>query len=377
MATRRKKNTEETAPARAVSNPSAPVRRARNASADKQLFTEPASAAGKAQAVLDVFAKAKGFKGVVRILGSTEVDEKVESLPTGSIGLDRALGIGGLARGRITEIFGPESGGKTTLALQVVANTQRAGGTAVYIDAEHALDESYCRKLGVDVDTLLLLQPDNGEQAFEAIELAVSSGVDIVVVDSVAALTPKAEIEGNYGDSTIGLQARLMSQGLRKLTGLLGKSRTCVVFINQIREKIGVMFGNPETTTGGRALKFYSSQRIDIRRVGPCEAGREFGNKCRAKVVKNKMAAPFKEAEFEIIFGKGINQNGELLHIAVEAGVITQSGAWYSYGDTRLGMGAANALVFLEEHPVLRLNLYHDVMELNSGDTSDGTAQTE
>jgi recombination protein RecA len=370
MATRRKK--VEAAPVRAAS----PVRRATGNVSPTKKTVAPLSAADKAQAVIEAFSKAKKFKGVIRIMGDERVD-KVDAISSGSIGLDKALGTGGFARGRIIEIYGPESGGKTTLALQVVANCQREGGTAVYVDAEHAMDEEYCRKLGVDVDTLMLMQPDYGEQGLEAVELAVLANADIVVVDSVAALTPKAEIEGDYGDSPMGLHARMMSQALRKLTAIVGKSKTCVIFINQIREKIGVTFGSNETTTGGRALRFYASQRVDIRRIGKADGGRDIGNKCRARVVKNKLAPPFREAEFDIIFGHGVDAVGELLGIATTMGLVEQSGAWYSYNDERLGMGAANSAAFLEEHPEVQQKLRAQVMAREFGGTSDGEKKTD
>jgi recombination protein RecA len=276
----------------------------------------------------------------------------VNIIPTGSLGLDAALGVGGLPRGRVVEIFGPESSGKTTLALQVIAQAQMTGGLAAFIDAEHALDPEYCGKLGVDVDNLLVAQPDNGEQALEITETLIRSGsVDTIVIDSVAALVPRAELEGEMGDASVGLQARLMSQAMRKLTGIVSKSKTCVIFINQIREKIGVMFGNPETTTGGRALKFYASVRLDIRRIGPIKSGEEIvGNRTKVKVVKNKVAAPFRVAEFDLLYGEGISRAGELLDLGLEHRLISKSGTWLSYGDTRLGQGRENARQFLREH---------------------------
>ncbi len=292
-------------------------------------------------------------KGAVMRMGDVSAVRDVDVVSTGSLSLDVALGIGGLPAGRIVEIYGPESSGKTTLTLQVIAECQKKGGTAAFIDAEHALDPVYAQKLGVDVDDLLVSQPDTGEQALEIADMLVRSGaVDVVVVDSVAALTPKAEIEGEMGDSHVGLQARLMSQALRKLTGNIKRSNTLVVFINQIRMKIGVMFGNPETTTGGNALKFYSSVRLDIRRIGAIKKGDEVvGNETRVKVVKNKMAPPFKQAEFEILYGEGISREGEIIDLGVAEGLIAKSGAWYSYQGDRIGQGKENARNFLKENP--------------------------
>jgi recombination protein RecA len=279
--------------------------------------------------------------------------DDVQVIPSGSISLDCALGVWGFPRGRVVEIYGPEASGKTTLALHVVANAQKTGGVAAYIDAEHAMDPGYCRKLGVNIDELLISQPDTGEQALDIVETLVrSNALDVVVIDSVAALVPKAEIEGEMGDSFVGLQARLMSQALRKLTAAINKSKTCVIFINQIREKIGVMFGNPETTTGGRALKFYSSVRVDIRRIGAIKEGTDnVGNRCRAKVVKNKMAPPFREAEFDIMFGEGISREGDLVDLGVNAKIVEKSGAWFSLDGERIGQGRENAKQFLKEHP--------------------------
>jgi recombination protein RecA len=292
-------------------------------------------------------------KGSVMRLGDASASYDVEVVSTGSLGLDIALGVGGLPRGRIIEIYGPESSGKTTLTLQAIAEAQRSGGTAAFVDAEHALDPSYAAKLGVNVQELLVSQPDTGEQALEITDMLVRSGaVDIVVVDSVAALTPKAEIEGEMGDSHMGLQARLMSQALRKLTGNIKRSNTIVIFINQIRMKIGVMFGNPETTTGGNALKFYASVRLDIRRIGALKNGEEvIGNQTRVKVVKNKVAPPFREVEFEIMYGAGISRMGELIDIGVAQGLIEKSGSWYSYDGERIGQGKENARTFLDTHP--------------------------
>jgi recombination protein RecA len=298
-------------------------------------------------------------KGSIMRLGNKDVLVPVSVIPTGSISIDAALGVGGLPRGRVIEIYGPESGGKTTLTLHVIAEAQKMGGIAAFIDAEHALDPSYARKLGVDVDNLLVSQPDNGEQALEITEALIrSGGVDIVVIDSVAALVPKAELEGDMGDPQMGMQARLMSQALRKLTAIVSKSRTCLVFINQIREKIGVMFGNPETTTGGRALKFYSSIRLDIRRIQSIKEGdRVIGSRTRAKVVKNKVAAPFREAEFDILYGEGVSREGDLLDLGVARNVLEKSGTWISFHGERLGQGRENARVLLKENPDLRAKI--------------------
>ena len=293
-------------------------------------------------------------KGAIMKLGARPVVD-IPVISSGSIELDRALGIGGLPRGRVIEIFGPESSGKTTLALHAVANAQRQGGIAAFIDAEHALDTSYARKLGLNCDELLVSQPDTGEQALEIADMLVRSGaIDVMVIDSVAALVPRAEIEGEMGDSHMGLQARLMSQALRKLTGTIGKTMTSVIFINQIRMKIGVMFGNPETTTGGNALKFYSSVRLDIRRIGAIKDGQDVvGNRTRVKVVKNKMAPPFKEAEFDIMYGEGISRSGDLLDVGVSAGIIDKSGSWYSYNGERIGQGRENVKKFFQDNPDL------------------------
>ncbi len=292
-------------------------------------------------------------KGSVMRLGDGSAARDIEAVSTGSIGLDVALGIGGLPKGRVVEIYGPESSGKTTLTLQVVAEAQKQGGTAAFVDAEHALDPSYAEKLGVNVDELLVSQPDTGEQALEITDMLVRSGaVDVIVVDSVAALTPKAEIEGEMGDSHMGLQARLMSQALRKLTGNIKRSNAMVIFINQIRMKIGVMFGSPETTTGGNALKFYSSVRIDIRRIGAIKKGDEvIGNQTRCKVVKNKVSPPFKQAEFEILYGQGISRHGEIIDLGVQHGIVDKAGSWYSYGDDRIGQGKENVREFLKANP--------------------------
>ncbi len=297
-------------------------------------------------------------KGAIMRLGQQEA-VAVNVISTGSLGLDAALGVGGIPRGRVVEIFGPESSGKTTLALHVIAQAQQAGGLAAFIDAEHALDPEYCGKLGVDVENLLVAQPDNGEQALEIAETLIrSASVDVVVVDSVAALVPRAELEGEMGDASVGLQARLMSQAMRKLTAIVSKSKTCVIFINQIREKIGVMFGNPETTTGGRALKFYASVRLDIRRVGAIKSGEEVvGSRTKVKVVKNKVAAPFRVAEFDILYGEGISKAGELIDLGLEHRLITKSGTWFSYGEARLGQGRENARAYLRDNPELAAEL--------------------
>jgi recombination protein RecA len=295
-------------------------------------------------------------KGSIMRLGQNNIIAPVESISTGAISIDYALGIGGVPRGRVIEIFGPESSGKTTLALQVIAEAQKKGGMAAFVDAEHALDASYAKKLGVDLDNLLVSQPDNGEQALEIVEVIIrSNSVDVVVVDSVAALVPRAEIEGEMGEAQMGLQARLMSQALRKLTGAVSKSKASLIFINQLREKIGVMFGNPETTTGGRALKFYSSVRIDIRRIGAIKDGEDVvGNRTRVKIVKNKLAPPFREAEFDIMYGEGVSREGDLIDIAVEHKIIEKSGAWFAYGGERLGQGRENVKNYLKEHIELR-----------------------
>ena len=292
-------------------------------------------------------------KGSIMRLGQKGAIQPIDAISTGAISIDYALGVGGVPRGRVIEIFGPESSGKTTLALQVIAEAQKLGGMAAFVDAEHALDAAYAQKLGVDLDNLLVSQPDNGEQALEIVEVLIrSGGVDVVVVDSVAALVPKAEIEGEMGDAQMGLQARLMSQALRKLTGVVSKSKTCLVFINQLREKIGVMFGNPETTTGGRALKFYASVRIDIRRIASIKDGEMVvGGRTRVKVVKNKVAPPFREAEFDVMYGEGISRTGDLLDLAVEKRIVEKSGAWFAYGGERLGQGRENAKQFLKENP--------------------------
>ncbi len=304
------------------------------------------------QATLGAIEKQFG-KGSVLRLGSKESIQPVAVIPSGSISLDHALGVGGFPRGRIIEVFGPESSGKTTIALQVVAEAQKAGGVAAFVDVEHALDPGYARKLGVDIDNLLVSQPDFAEQALEITNTLIQSGsIDVLVVDSVAALVPKAELDGEMGDSFVGVHARLMSQAMRKLTGVVSKSNTCLIFINQIREKIGVMFGSPETTTGGRALKFYSSVRLDIRRIGALKEGEEvIGNRTKVKVVKNKVAPPFREAEFDIIYGQGISREGDLIDLAVTHTVVEKSGSWYSYKGDRIGQGRDNARQFIKDNP--------------------------
>jgi recombination protein RecA len=298
-------------------------------------------------------------RGSIMRLGSKDVLVPVNVIPSGCLSLDAALGVGGFPRGRVIEIYGPESGGKTTLTLHVIAEAQKLGGQAAFIDAEHALDPSYARKLGVDVDNLLVSQPDHGEQALEIAETLIrSGGLDVIVIDSVAALVPKAELEGDMGDPSMGLQARLMSQALRKLTAIVSKSRTCLIFINQIREKIGVMFGNPETTTGGRALKFYATMRVDIRRIQAIKEGdKVVGSRTRAKVVKNKVAAPFREAEFDIVYGEGISREGDLIDLGVDKGLIEKAGTWLSYGGERMGQGRENARTFLKENADIRQKL--------------------
>jgi len=292
-------------------------------------------------------------KGAIMRLGNDDPLPDVAAIPTGSLSLDLALGVGGVPRGRVIEIFGPESSGKTTLALHIISEAMKSGGIAAFVDAEHALDIGYARKLGVKTDDLLVSQPDTGEQALEIAETLVRSGaIDVLVIDSVAALVPKAEIEGDMGDSHMGLQARLMSQALRKLTGIISKSNCCVIFINQIRMKIGVMFGNPETTTGGNALKFYASVRMDIRKIAALKQGNDMiGSRTRVKVVKNKVAPPFKEVEFDILYGEGISKEGDVLDLAVERNVVEKSGAWFSYGKERIGQGRENSRLFLKEHP--------------------------
>lgn len=309
-------------------------------------------------------------KGSIMKLGDANKGRNVETIPTGSLSLDIALGAGGLPKGRIIEIYGPESSGKTTVALHMIAEVQKKGGIAGFVDAEHALDPAYAKKIGVDIDNLYISQPDNGEQALEITETMVRSGaVDIVIVDSVAALVPRAEIEGNMGDSHVGLQARLMSQALRKLTGIVSKSQCIVIFINQLREKVGIMFGSPETTTGGRALKFYSSIRLDVRRIETLKQSTDMvGNRVRVKVVKNKIAPPFKEAEFDIMFGEGISKEGDVLDLAVKDNIVQKSGAWFSYNDIRLGQGRENAKQFLKENPDTLLeidNLVRDKFGFN------------
>lgn len=302
-------------------------------------------------------------KGAVMKLGDSAANMNVETIPTGSLSLDIALGLGGVPKGRIIEVYGPESSGKTTVALHMVAEVQKRGGIAGFIDAEHALDPAYAKNIGVDIENLYISQPDNGEQALEITETMVRSGaVDIIIVDSVAALVPKAEIDGDMGDSHVGLQARLMSQALRKLTAAISKSNCIVIFINQLREKVGVMFGNPETTTGGRALKFYSSIRLDVRRIEALKQGGEMvGNRTRIKVVKNKVAPPFREAEFDIMFGKGISKEGDVLDLAASVGIVQKSGAWFAYGGDKIGQGRENAKAYLREHPEVMDEIEHKV----------------
>ena len=317
-------------------------------------------------------------KGSVMKLGESGANMQVETVPTGSLSLDIALGVGGVPKGRIIEIYGPESSGKTTVALHMVAEVQKRGGIAGFIDAEHALDPVYAKNIGVDIDNLYISQPDNGEQALEITETMVRSGaVDIVIVDSVAALVPKAEIDGDMGDSHVGLQARLMSQALRKLTAVISKSNCVVIFINQLREKVGVMFGNPETTTGGRALKFYSSIRMDVRRVETLKQGGEMvGNHTKVKVVKNKVAPPFKQAEFDIMFGTGISREGEILDLAAECNVVNKSGAWYSYNGERIGQGRENVKVYLKDHPEICEEIEKQVrIQYHLLPEEEGTAQ--
>ena len=328
---------------------------------DAKAKTERAKALSAALAQIE-----KQFgKGSIMRLADGEVVQDIDVVSTGSLGLDIALGVGGLPRGRVVEVYGPESSGKTTLTLQVVAEMQKLGGTCAFIDAEHALDVGYARKLGIALEDLLISQPDTGEQALEIADALVRSGsVDLIVIDSVAALTPKAEIEGEMGDSLPGLQARLMSQALRKLTGTISRTKTLVIFINQIRMKIGVMFGNPETTTGGNALKFYASVRLDIRRIGAIKKGDEvIGSETRVKVVKNKVAPPFKMAEFDILYGEGTSRHGELLDLGSSCGVVEKSGAWYSYGGERIGQGKDNSRDFLRERPELALEIENKVRE--------------
>ncbi len=318
-------------------------------------------------------------KGSIMRLGDDAAALRVPAISTGSLALDLALGVGGVPRGRVVEVFGPESSGKTTLALHMIAEAQRAGGKAAFIDAEHAMDSMYARKIGVNIDELLVSQPDNGEQALEITELLIRSGaLDIVVVDSVAALTPRAEIEGEMGDSHVGLQARLMSQALRKLAGTISKTQTCAVFINQLREKVGVMFGNPEVTPGGRALKFYASVRLDIRRIETLKEGTEaVGNRVRVRVVKNKVAPPFKEAEFDIMYGQGISTEGDILDLAVIHKMVQKSGAWFSYGDQRLGQGRENVRQFLRDNPELVQQLRQAIFDAATVDWDDGKREVK
>jgi recombination protein RecA len=319
-------------------------------------------------------------KGAIMRMGADGAQVPIRAIPTGSVNLDAAIGIGGVPRGRISEIFGPESSGKTTLCLHIIANAQKLGGIAAFIDAEHALDVQYARKLGVDVDNLLVSQPDTGEQALEIAEVLIrSNAVDVVVIDSVAALVPRAEIEGEMGDTHVGLQARLMSQALRKLTGAVNRSHTSVIFTNQIREKVGVMFGNPETTSGGRALKFYASLRLDIRRIGALKDGQDVvGNRTRVKVVKNKCAAPFKQAEFDILYNHGISHHGLLIDLGVDEGIVEKSGAWYSYGELRLGQGKESARQFLSENEDVAVEIDRRLrIALGLPDPLEADAETE
>ena len=320
-------------------------------------------------------------KGAVMKLGDSAANMNVETIPTGSLSLDIALGLGGVPKGRIIEVYGPESSGKTTVALHMVAEVQKRGGIAGFIDAEHALDPAYAKNIGVDIENLYISQPDNGEQALEITETMVRSGaVDIIIVDSVAALVPKAEIDGDMGDSHVGLQARLMSQALRKLTAAISKSNCIVILINQLREKVGVMFGNPETTTGGRALKFYSSIRLDVRRIEALKQGGEMvGNRTRIKVVKNKVAPPFREAEFDIMFGKGISKEGDVLDLAASVGIVQKSGAWFAYGGDKIGQGRENAKAYLREHPEIMDEIEHKVRVaygLIKEEAPEGTEET-
>ena len=320
-------------------------------------------------------------KGAVMKLGDSAANMNVETIPTGSLSLDIALGLGGVPKGRIIEVYGPESSGKTTVALHMVAEVQKRGGIAGFIDAEHALDPAYAKNIGVDIENLYISQPDNGEQALEITETMVRSGaVDIIIVDSVAALVPKAEIDGDMGDSHVGLQARLMSQALRKLTAAISKSNCIVIFINQLREKVGVMFGNPETTTGGRALKFYSSIRLDVRRIEALKQGGEMvGNRTRIKVVKNKVDPPFREAEFDIMFGKGISKEGDVLDLAASVGIVQKSGAWFAYGGDKIGQGRENAKAYLREHPEIMDEIEHKVRVaygLIKEEAPEGTEET-
>jgi recombination protein RecA len=340
-------------------------------------MTEPIVNAKERQRALDTAIgqiERQYGKGAIMKLGDTNIDKGIETIPTGCLPLDIALGVGGIPRGRIVEIYGPEASGKTTLALHIAAGAQKTGGTSAFVDAEHALDPLYARRLGVNTDELLVSQPDTGEQALEITEMLVRSGaVDVIVVDSVAALVPRAEIEGEMGDPQMGLQARLMSQALRKLTGTISKSKCTVIFINQIRQKLGVMFGNPETTTGGMALKFYATIRIDVRRIEAIKKGDEIiGSRTRAKIVKNKMAPPFKQVEFDIIYGEGISREGSALDMAVDKGVVTKSGTWYTFSEERLGQGREGARLYLKEHPDVLTTIETKVREAAGlGEKSD------
>ncbi len=345
------------------------------ATTDKKVMTDKDKALEQA---LEQIQRAYGQGSIMR-LGDEGAISNTEAISTGSISLDIATGVGGVPKGRIVEIFGPESSGKTTLTLHIIAEAQKNGGKAAFIDAEHALDPSYARTLGVDVDELLVSQPDTGEQALEICEmLARSAAIDVIVIDSVAALVPKAEIQGEMGDSHVGLQARLMSQALRKIAGAVNKSNTCVIFINQLREKIGVVYGNPETTTGGRALKFYASMRIDVRKVETIKKGEEMlGSRTRAKIVKNKVAPPFQKAEFDIMYGTGISLSGDVLDVAAERGIVDKSGSWYSYNGERIGQGRENVKAFLEEHPEMLEKIRTEVLDSVIGDRKDADIEVD
>lgn len=352
----------------------------RRKQAKRKQISKPQSETERQEALRIALAKIEKEmgKGAVMLLGDDDYDLEIETVPTGALSLDLALGIGGLPKGRVIEIFGPESSGKTTVALHVIAEAQKAGGIAAFVDAEHALDPTYADKIGVDIDNLIISQPDNGEEALEVAEaLARSGAIDVIVVDSVAALVPRSEIEGEMGDATMGVQARLMSQALRKLSGVLHKSNTMIIFINQLREKIGIMFGNPETTTGGRALKFYASVRLDIRKIETLRDGQDIiGSRTRVKVVKNKVAPPFKEAEFDIIYGEGISQEGCILDLAADIDVVNKSGSWYSYGDIRIGQGRDNARQWLVDNPEIMAEIDAKVREYYEPEEDDGISKT-
>ena len=352
----------------------------RRKQAKRKQISKPQSETERQEALRIALAKIEKEmgKGAVMLLGDDDYDLEIETVPTGALSLDLALGIGGLPKGRVIEIFGPESSGKTTVALHVIAEAQKAGGIAAFVDAEHALDPTYADKIGVDIDNLIISQPDNGEEALEVAEaLARSGAIDVIVVDSVAALVPRSEIEGEMGDATMGVQARLMSQALRKLSGVLHKSNTMIIFINQLREKIGIMFGNPETTTGGRALKFYASVRLDIRKIETLRDGQDIiGSRTRVKVVKNKVAPPFKEAEFDIIYGEGISQEGCILDLAADIDVVNKSGSWYSYGDIRIGQGRDNARQWLVDNPEIMAEIDAKVREYYEPEEDDDISKT-